>query len=77
MLAAVHVNWGALSNYIQVIVPVGGFAIWLTRKVMHELKPNSGNSLRDAVDRIEADIAEVKEWNKLHDAYHNGLNDGK
>ena len=77
MFAAIHIDWSAISTYIQVIVPIGGFAIWLTRMVMHELKPNSGNSLRDAVDRIEADMNELKNWTKLHDAYHSGLNDGK
>jgi len=77
MLASFNVNWSALATYVQVIVPVGGFAVWLTRKVMHELEPNSGNSLRDVADRIEADMRELKDWTKLHDAYHDGLNDGK
>lgn len=57
-------NWSTLANISQVLAvfvfPViffGGRLIW--RKLIHELTPNHGTSLRDAVDRIEKNLDEL------------------
>lgn len=55
------INWADLANISFVIYPVitvlalGIHREWKRTKkeLMHELRPNSGASLRDAVDRIE------------------------
>lgn len=55
------INWADLANISFVIYPVigvlalGAHREWKRTKteLMHELRPNSGQSLRDAVDRIE------------------------
>ena len=80
-------NWPDLANYSTALSPVlaaiavVGRVLW--KKISHELTPNSGSSLRDAVDRIEADqrashqelkaaIGEVNSELKAHMAYHKG-----
>lgn len=90
MSASLH--WGDLANYSTALSPVlaaiavVGRVLW--KKLSHELKPNSGTSLRDAIDRIEADqrtshlelksaIGEVSHELKAHMAYHRGQESAK
>lgn len=40
--------WPGIINYLQ------------NKEIKHELKPNSGGSLRDAVDRTEAKLATIE-----------------
>jgi hypothetical protein len=77
MMAAI--NWGDVASKMQiagyitaVLLAVGGYAY---RKLRSELKPNHGSSLRDAVDRIEKELTEVRHLVEKHEAYHDGLND--
>lgn len=54
-------SWGEMANYTTATAPILALIVWLGRvlwnNIRHELTPNSGTSLRDAVDRIE---------NKMH-----------
>jgi len=73
------INWGDLASKLQiagyvttVLLVVGGYAY---RKLRAELKPNHGSSMRDAIDRIERGLTEVRHLIEKHEAYHDGLND--
>lgn len=54
-------DWATLANVSFVIYPVIGVLALVVRRewkrtktdLMHELRPNSGASMRDAIDRIE------------------------
>ena len=52
---------------------------WLVKhyfdEIKHELKPNSGKSIKDQVNRMEQDILDIKEENKKGDHAHERLND--
>ena len=48
-------DWAALTLTILTIVTiVAGGIRWLVKHYLNELKPNSGSSLKDAVNRLEA-----------------------
>jgi len=71
------INWGDLASRLQVagyvsavVIAVGGFAY---RKLKAELKPNHGSSMRDAIDRIERELLEVRHLVERHEAYHDGM----
>ena len=53
---------------------------WLVKhyfdEIKHELKPNSGKSLKDQVNRMEIDITDLKSDNEKGNLYHEKL-DGK
>ena len=53
---------------------------WLTKhyfdEIKHELKPNSGLSMKDQVNRMEKDILDLKSQNSQGEIYHEKL-DGK
>jgi hypothetical protein len=47
---------------VAVITIIGGFATavrWLVRHYLNELKPNSGSSLKDSVNRLERQVEEI------------------
>ena len=50
---------------------------WLTKhyfdEIMHELKPNSGSSIKDQVTRLEKDITDLKDQNRKGEEYHERL----
>jgi hypothetical protein len=49
-------DWATtISGALAIIAAFG----WIVRRYLVELKPNSGSSLRDAVDRIQADISGI------------------
>jgi hypothetical protein len=53
-------DWAALAVSIATII--GSFAAairWLVKHYLSELRPNSGSSLRDSVDRLERQIEEI------------------
>jgi hypothetical protein len=55
-------NWAALI--VSVIAIVSGFAgavRWLVKHYLSELKPNSGSSMRDSINRLEAQMQIVLE----------------
>jgi hypothetical protein len=50
-------NWAALA--VAIISIVTGFVSsirWLVKHYLSELKPNSGSSMRDQVNRLEARV---------------------
>jgi hypothetical protein len=49
---------------VAVITIIGGFTAgirWLVKHYLSELRPNSGSSLRDSVDRLEARVDRIYE----------------
>ena len=55
-------NWTALAVSIMTIVVGFSAAIrWLVKHYLSELRPNSGSSLRDSVDRLEARVDRIYE----------------
>jgi hypothetical protein len=72
-------DWATLIVAILTIVSSIAFGIkWLVKHYLVELKPNSGSSLRDAVNRLESALDEqrvdsIKSRNrqeeKLNDMY--------
>lgn len=54
-------DWASLIVAILTIVSSIAFGIkWLVKHYLIELKPNSGSSLRDAVNRLEIALDEQK-----------------
>jgi hypothetical protein len=55
-------NWAALAVSVMTIVIGFTAAIrWLVKHYLSELRPNSGSSLRDSVDRLEARVDRIYE----------------
>ena len=55
-------DWAALAVSITTLVI--GFAAsvrWLVKHYLSELRPNSGSSLRDSVDRLEERVDRIYE----------------
>lgn len=52
---------------------------WLVKhyfdEIKHELKPNSGKSLKDQVNRMEQDILLLKDQNRSGEDYHRRLDE--
>jgi len=48
-------NWASLIvSIIAIATAFAGSVRWLVKHYLNELKPNGGNSLRDSVNRLEA-----------------------
>jgi hypothetical protein len=55
-------DWAALA--VSVFTIIAGFATavrWLVKHYLSELRPNSGSSLRDSVDRLEERVDRIYE----------------
>jgi hypothetical protein len=55
-------NWAALA--VSIMTLIGGFTAairWLVKHYLSELRPNSGSSLRDSVDRLEQRVDRIYE----------------
>ena len=55
-------DWAALA--VSIITLIGGFTAairWLVKHYLSELRPNSGSSLRDSVDRLEVRVDRIYE----------------
>jgi hypothetical protein len=53
-------EWAGL--FVAVFTLIGGFATavrWLVKHYLYELKPNSGSSLKDSVNRLEIQVQEI------------------
>jgi hypothetical protein len=53
-------EWAGLA--VAVFTLTAGFASlirWMVKHYLAELKPNSGSSLRDSVDRLERQVEEI------------------
>ena len=53
-------NWaGLIVSIIAIISAFTGSVRWLVKHYLNELKPNGGSSLKDAVNRLEAQMVIV------------------
>jgi hypothetical protein len=53
-------NWaGLIVSVIAIVSAFTGSVRWLVKHYLVELKPNSGSSLRDSVDRLERQVEEI------------------
>lgn len=55
-------DWAALA--VSLATLIGGFTAavrWLVKHYLFELRPNSGSSLRDSVDRLEERVDRIYE----------------
>jgi hypothetical protein len=53
-------NWASLVVSVLAIASAfAGSIRWLVKHYLNELKPNSGSSLRDSVDRLERQVEEI------------------
>jgi hypothetical protein len=53
-------DWAALS--VAVVTILGSLAAtvrWMVKNYLQELRPNSGSSLRDSVDRLEKRVDDI------------------
>lgn len=47
-------DWAKLIlTILSILTIIGGSIRWLVKHYLNELKPNSGSSLKDSVDRLE------------------------
>lgn len=56
------VDWAALA--VSIATLIGGFTAairWMVKHYLSELRPNSGSSLRDSVDRLEERVDRIYE----------------
>lgn len=55
-------DWAALAVSIATIIGTFTAAVrWLVKHYLSELRPNSGSSLRDSVDRLEERVDRIYE----------------
>jgi hypothetical protein len=55
-------DWAALAVSVATIVGAFTAAVrWLVKHYLSELRPNSGSSLRDSVDRLEERVDKIYE----------------
>lgn len=55
-------DWAALAVSIATIIGAFTAAVrWLVKHYLSELRPNSGSSLRDSVDRLEDRVDRIYE----------------
>lgn len=47
-------DWAALAvSVLTIVAVIAGFIKWLVKHYLAELKPNSGSSIKDQVNRLE------------------------
>lgn len=69
------------ASFILTVLSILGIlwvgARWVVKHylkdIIHELKPNSGSSIKDQVTRLEKDITDLKDQNAAGDEYHQRL----
>jgi hypothetical protein len=59
-------DWaGLILTILSIVALLAGGIKWLTKhyfdEIRAEFKPNGGSSLKDAVNRLEADVAHLKD----------------
>jgi hypothetical protein len=53
-------NWaGLIVSIIAIVSAFAGAVRWLVKHYLYELKPNSGSSMRDSINRLETQMAVV------------------
>lgn len=53
-------DWAGLA--VSIVTIAGSFAMavkWLVKHYLNELKPNGGSSLKDSINRLETQIAQI------------------
>lgn len=53
-------DWAAF--FVAIFTLIGGLATavrWMVKHYLSELKPNSGSSLKDSVDRLEKQVEQI------------------
>jgi hypothetical protein len=53
-------DWAAF--FVAIFTLIGGLATavrWMVKHYLFELKPNSGSSLKDSVDRLEKQVEQI------------------
>jgi hypothetical protein len=54
-------DWAALAvSVLTIVAVVAGSIKWLVKHYLSELKPNSGSSLKDQVNRLETSVEEQR-----------------
>jgi hypothetical protein len=54
-------DWAALAvSVLTIVAVVAGSIKWLVKHYLSELKPNSGSSLKDQVNRLESALDEQR-----------------
>lgn len=63
-----------LATIVGIGASVVGVLFWIVRtkvnEVLHETKPNTGTSMRDAVDRIEGHMIRIESKIDNHVSWH-------
>jgi hypothetical protein len=55
-------NWaGLIVSIIAIVSAFAGSVRWLVKHYLNELKPNGGGSMRDSINRLEAQMELVLE----------------
>jgi hypothetical protein len=53
-------DWAALAVALTTLIGSLAAAVrWMVKNYLQELRPNSGSSLRDSVDRLERQVEEI------------------
>lgn len=50
---------GLIVSAIAIITAFAGSVRWLVKHFLYELKPNSGSSLKDQVNRLESRVDQI------------------
>lgn len=68
---------GTIVGVISIVTSIALGVRWLVKRyfeeIMHELKPNSGTSIKDQVTRLETDVKDLKNQNAKGEEYHERL----
>jgi hypothetical protein len=53
-------NWaGLIVSIIAIVTAFVGAVRWLVKHYLFELKPNSGSSMRDSINRLEVQVETI------------------
>lgn len=71
-------DWaGLILTSLTILTIIGVGVRWVVRHylkdILHEVKPNSGQSIKDQVTRLENDILDLKNQNVKGEEYHEKL----
>jgi hypothetical protein len=72
------IEWiGIITGGLSILAIIGVGTRWIIRHylkdILHEVKPNSGSSIKDQVTRLETDINSLKNQNIKGEEYHEKL----
>lgn len=56
-------EWAGIAVAVTTIIAsFAGSVRWLVKHYLQELKPNSGSSMRDALDRLEKELTDYTNY---------------